>query len=386
METLDLLLRAATFALAIAAAAAIYPFALGFSRPFAVSMSNRALRQAQGERMYAAFAVAGIGAFMVASAPGAHAALGLGAFFFNAWCLATPAVVWMLALVLFREGERPGPWHFVIAGTMVSVTMAGDYGRFALGPLAAEPAVANAFFHAGRVVAVALLLAAIWQAAIHWRADLVEQRRRVRAAFVTVIGAVFAAFASSEFFRGGAVTPLEWLVVGHSLLFVLAFALLQFVARGGMQALAQSSGSSRIEPTPLAVIRSDGAEAALARRVVEEMATRQLWKRDGLGIGDLARELRTQEYLLRRAINRQLGYRNFNDFLHDYRLKDAAARLTDPAEAHLPVLTIALDCGYGSIGPFNRAFKARFGVTPTQYRNLQDRPTAAHFEIGAISR
>jgi AraC-like DNA-binding protein len=32
------------------------------------------------------------------------------------------------------------------------------------------------------------------------------------------------------------------------------------------------------------------------------------------------------------------------------------------------VLTIALEVGYGSIGPFNRAFKERFGVTPTEYR------------------
>ena len=32
------------------------------------------------------------------------------------------------------------------------------------------------------------------------------------------------------------------------------------------------------------------------------------------------------------------------------------------------VLTIALEAGYGSIGPFNRAFKERFGLTPTEYR------------------
>jgi AraC-like DNA-binding protein len=86
---------------------------------------------------------------------------------------------------------------------------------------------------------------------------------------------------------------------------------------------------------------------------------------------------RHQEYLLRRAINRHLGYRNFNDFLHDYRLREAGQRLCDPAEAHLPVLTIALDCGYGSIGPFNRAFKSRFGLTPTQYRHLAEHPQAA---------
>ena len=119
----------------------------------------------------------------------------------------------------------------------------------------------------------------------------------------------------------------------------------------------------------LAIVRSDGADAALARRVSEEMAGRRLWRREGLGIAELARELGTQEYRLRRAINRHLGYRNFNDFLHDYRLTEAAARLAEASEAHLPVLTIALECGYGSIGPFNRAFKARFGVSPSQFRN-----------------
>ncbi len=36
--------------------------------------------------------------------------------------------------------------------------------------------------------------------------------------------------------------------------------------------------------------------------------------------------------------------------------------------AHLPILTIALDLGYGSIGPFNRAFKAAVGVPPSAYR------------------
>jgi len=368
MATSELLLRAATFALAMAGAAAI------LLRP-----------GRQATHAYAAFAVGGIGAFMVASAPGAHAALGLGAFFFNAWCITTPAAVWMLAMVLFREDRRPGASDLALAGALVCVTMAGDYGRFALGPLEAHPGAARTLFLAGRLLAIALLLTACWHAVAHWRADLVEQRRRVRAAFVTVIGAAFVALAASEFVFGGRGTPAEMLVVGHALLLALAFALLQFVARGGMESLL-ASALPRPARIPLAVVRADGAEAALARRVTEEMAARRLWKRDGLGIADLAAELRTQEYLLRRAINRQLGYRNFNDFLHDYRLSEAARRLADPAEAGLPILSIALDCGYGSIGPFNRAFKARFSVTPTQYRQSAATFGAANSGIGAISR
>jgi len=371
VATFDLLLRAATFTLAFAVAVAI------LLRP--------ARRRAHA---YAAFAVGGIGAFMVASAPGAHQALGLGAFFFNAWCITTPAVVWMLALVLFREDARVGPLHLMAAGLLVSVTMAGDYGRFALGPLQAEPAAAQAAFLAGRLGAIVLLLAACWQAVSHWRADLVEQRRRVRAGFVAVIGSVFVALASSEFVFGGHGAPLEILVVGHSMLLALAFVLMQFVARGGMEELL-ATAAPRAAAVPLAVVRGDAAEAALARRVVDAMGARHLWKRERLGIADLAAELHTQEYLLRRAINRHLGYRNFNDFLHHYRLAEAARRLADPAEAHLPILTIALDCGYGSIGPFNRAFKARFEVTPTQYRQVsvvQGALPHADSGIGAVSR
>jgi AraC-like DNA-binding protein len=68
---------------------------------------------------------------------------------------------------------------------------------------------------------------------------------------------------------------------------------------------------------------------------------------------------------VRRAINGHLGHRNFNEFLHGYRLSEAAARLL--SHPRLPILTIALDDGYGSIGPFNRGFRARFGMTPSEY-------------------
>jgi AraC-like DNA-binding protein len=83
------------------------------------------------------------------------------------------------------------------------------------------------------------------------------------------------------------------------------------------------------------------------------------------------------EYRLRRVINRQLGHRNFNDFLNAWRLREAAERLRDPAQARLPILTIALDLGYGSIGTFNRAFKATMGVTPSEFRRGSAEPGLA---------
>ena len=34
------------------------------------------------------------------------------------------------------------------------------------------------------------------------------------------------------------------------------------------------------------------------------------------------------------------------------------------------MLTIAMDAGFQSIGPFNRAFKAATNLTPTEFRRL----------------
>jgi AraC-like DNA-binding protein len=63
-----------------------------------------------------------------------------------------------------------------------------------------------------------------------------------------------------------------------------------------------------------------------------------------------------------------MGYRNFNDFLHEWRIREACEELARPEQARQPVLSIAMNVGYGSIGAFNRAFKARIGMTPTAYR------------------
>jgi AraC-like DNA-binding protein len=118
-------------------------------------------------------------------------------------------------------------------------------------------------------------------------------------------------------------------------------------------------------PAPVTLSRAEQhALDALQRRFASE----RLYARDGLGIVALAELLGTQEHVLRKVINRVMGFRNFNDFLHQHRLREAAMRLRDPSLCRLPVLTIALEAGYGSIGPFNRAFRDRYGMTPGEYR------------------
>ena len=77
---------------------------------------------------------------------------------------------------------------------------------------------------------------------------------------------------------------------------------------------------------------------------------------------------------MRRLINGHFGFRNFNEYLNRYRLDEIAARLVDPETQQLPVLTLALEAGFQSLGPFNRAFKQAYGVTPTEYRRERAKP------------
>ncbi|NQZ09211.1 MAG: helix-turn-helix transcriptional regulator [Algicola sp.] len=92
------------------------------------------------------------------------------------------------------------------------------------------------------------------------------------------------------------------------------------------------------------------------------------FKQPALTITQLAQQLNTPEHQLRKLINQHLNFSNFSSFLNSYRIKEACVRLQNISQAKTHILTIAIELGYGSTGPFNRAFKMVTGQTPTQYR------------------
>lgn len=106
----------------------------------------------------------------------------------------------------------------------------------------------------------------------------------------------------------------------------------------------------------------------LGERLTGLMTDRHLYTEAELRVADLARLAGEAEYKVTQCITGTLGFSNFNQMVNRYRIEEAKRRLVDPDLAHLPILTIALDCGFGSIGPFNRAFKADTGMTPLEFR------------------
>ncbi|MAP93872.1 MAG: AraC family transcriptional regulator [Ponticaulis sp.] len=109
-------------------------------------------------------------------------------------------------------------------------------------------------------------------------------------------------------------------------------------------------------------------DIALGERIRALLSQDDILTQSDLRVRDVANILNEPEHRVSSAITTGLGYANFNRLMNDLRIIRARADLRDPNKAKLPVLTIAMDCGFGSIGPFNRAFKDATGQTPTQYR------------------
>ena len=99
-----------------------------------------------------------------------------------------------------------------------------------------------------------------------------------------------------------------------------------------------------------------------------QLMSEGFYREPQLTIKVLADKLTMPEHQLRELINQCLGFRNFSIFLNSYRLAEACQQLEESINHRKPILTIALELGYGSIATFNRAFKQQLGKTPKEYR------------------
>lgn len=202
-----------------------------------------------------------------------------------------------------------------------------------------------------------------------WRGDLVEARRRLRGPVLGVVTIYVIALSGFEIGEGlGFGQPWFPIAGAAALAFMCGLGAMAF-----LQAQPELFGGVRPAPVP-----SDGLDAGdrLLLGKLETLMVGGAWKREGLTIGALAEEVGAPEHKLRRLINDHLGFRNFAAFVNARRIEAAKTVLGDPANARTTVAAIAFDLGFGSLGPFNRAFKEATGLTPTEFRRVQPSPNS----------
>jgi len=274
----------------------------------------------------------------------------------DAMSVMAPAMFWLFASIWFADSKRIEPWRWAVVGAFALLPL------FQIGYIRMTGGFSYSCWIGVRFGMAGFAAAGLWSA---WRGrdnDLVEPRRRFRTRIVWLIGLfvlwvnLVEAFPGREGWGQGVRSLTEFAILIST--FMVSAALYGF---SNPELFAPAETARADEP-------QRAEPSRLAERLSAFMQHDKPYRTEGLTIAALAAQLGEQEYRLRRLINGELGYRNFTAFLNSYRLAEVRAALTDPDQREVPILTIALDAGFGSLGPFNRAFREAEGMTPSAYR------------------
>ena len=277
----------------------------------------------------------------------------------------TPGLFWLFARTWFNDRQHLETWTvFVVALSVLNIIIMQLTDGRAVG----IPFFSGIIFRVGMF---AFAAAGLWEA---WRGrdgDLVEIRRRMRPRLAAAVGISVILIAIVEIAVYNLHAPL-WMAraVGSGI------AILTLLFCTAMFAMRESNLFGA--PTKALPVTIPPIDEAMTEKLFRHMGLELPHRDEEMTIAKLASQLGVQEYRLRRHINGALGHRNFAAFLNGYRLAEVKAALGDLSQKDVPIITIALDAGFGSLGPFNRAFREAEGMTPSEYRAR----LLADFKIG----
>jgi AraC-like DNA-binding protein len=263
---------------------------------------------------------------------------------------------WLLVRAIFQPARpRSAAWPLALVLTLVAT---GAFLRFYGHSAAPLPRIAE---NLGGLVSSALLLFAAIEPLKGLDPSMPQGERRFRVGFAASYAALLAI---AVIWVNGA--PAGGLAAQWSVAIKSTCALLAILG------MSLAIWYRLRHPLPDASRSRRRAQTADASGLVESlqrlMKQEAIYTRQSLKVADLARSMGEPEYKVTQCVTGPLGFRNFNQMANHFRIEEAKRQLTDPTYGHLPILTIAFDCGFGSIGPFNRAFKADTGLTPQQFR------------------
>ncbi|MAA66295.1 MAG: AraC family transcriptional regulator [Alteromonadaceae bacterium] len=286
---------------------------------------------------------------------------------------AMPALFWLMCQLVFAPRPRlKSVWgvmalySFLAPALSRSVVEAGELSELGL----------FVCWELAQYFEYIVVLHGLSYVVTHWQDDLVETRRKARLIFLLVVGgSVGIATVSLNF---GIYHELIRGVITSIAASVTLICMVR--AREGILELAPDDGGEADAPPQMPALASDalgGDEVAENEpddvvRLLDALMQAGFYKTEKLTLKKLSVEIGVPEYRLRKVINQKLGYRNFNDYINQLRIAEAARRLVDDAD--VPILNVSLDVGYRSLSSFNRAFRDILDTTPTEFRQRSFSP------------
>lgn len=276
----------------------------------------------------------------------------------------TCSIFYLVARSLFRENATIGWPQLLIVGLIVLPGAAAPWLELGAAQGGEAGAAYAAVLHSMRnmqlMFSSTILVLAFWEGIRGWSDGLSTNERRLRMMYLSVYGmCVFAGTIwqaqpeSSAFFD-----QLEVLLqsISANVIVIISWIAVQYRWTHPLT-------------RPERVVETGDEDQLIARAVERQMRDERAYLIPDLKVATLARRLREPDYKISRAITRILGARNFNQYVNALRIEHAKAMLAGEAGRTRSILSVALDSGFASIGPFNRAFKASEDMTPRQYRS-----------------
>ena len=156
-----------------------------------------------------------------------------------------------------------------------------------------------------------------------------------------------------------------WIWVWMIIFVLILIALLVFLRQRKLR-------RSRMEVMELEMVNapaSTNTDTQLMQRITELMEEKQLYKVSDLKVSDIANELTTNARYVSDCIKNSTNY-SFTQYVNSYRIQHAQQIMLDMPDQKIS--TIYLDSGFTNETTFFRAFKAITGMTPKDWKSLQN--------------
>ncbi|MEP3889123.1 MAG: helix-turn-helix domain-containing protein [Hellea sp.] len=267
--------------------------------------------------------------------------------------------IWLFVLSVFQTKFRLSQWHIVI-GIIYTLPLFW-FRAYQTGLVFQPPFFLNIGISIGSILLMGHL---VWTILREHNDDLIDVRKRSRRAFVIVLVGVTILTALVDLYLIIS-RPNHALLIKASTIWPAVFAAFFWTMRASTENFIEKTAP---ESFAQAENHISGKDAPVFERLQRCINEDHIYLDPALTISGLAKRLGVTSHRLRALINQSMGYENFSQFLNTLRIKAILKKFDNPEYDHIPILTIALDGGFRSLSPFNKAFKDIMNQTPSQYR------------------
>jgi AraC-like DNA-binding protein len=274
----------------------------------------------------------------------------------------TCSVSWLFTCAMFRANPDIGKFELLLVAGIIMPSVIKPFIVIAGSAFSIDTnimgSVIDGLWRGQALLSSTALMLTIWEAARNWPEASNHGERRLRLIYIGTFGTmVFINMVMLKVFSLAQWPGLVELIQGIS--FTSIFALCSW-------ALWYRHQYPLADTKALPEATQD--DLLLGKRLNPLLDRERSYLNPDLSLPLLAKALGEPPNRVSRAITAGLKAANVNQLVNARRIDHAQTLLSDPAWEKATILQIALESGFNSIGPFNRALKARTGTTPRSFR------------------